>query len=56
MAFSPVRHPPIVALAAIPIVDIRIQAEFIGLEEEKVLKFTNSARMGENPGIPRLIV
>ena len=54
--FPPVHHPPIAALAAIPVVDRRIRSGFIGLEEEEVLKFTNSARMGENSPISTIIV
>ena len=51
-----VHHPPIVALAAIPVADRRIRAGFEGSEEEEVLKSTNSARMGGKSPISTIIV
>ena len=42
-------HPPVVFLAAKSVADRRIRSGSGRLEEEGVCKFTNSARMGENP-------
>ena len=42
-------HPPVVFLAAKSVANRRIRSGSGRLEEEGVCKFTNSARMGENP-------